>query len=60
MVYHPAGQVPWHPFTGRLLQIALSDIKIRVGPRDEADWEEGPAGKRGKVWLTIKQVETAE
>lgn len=42
-------QVPWHPFTGRLLQIALSDVYLRVGPREEADWEEGPAGKRAKV-----------
>lgn len=42
-------QVPWHPFTGRLLQIALSDVYLQVGPRKEADWEEGPAGKRAEV-----------
>lgn len=33
--------MPWQPFQGRLLQISLSEVFVKVGPRDEADWEEG-------------------
>ena len=41
-------QVPWHALRGRLLSISLTDVYLCACPRPEADWEEGPAGGRGR------------
>ena len=49
-------QVPWRALRSRPVVIELADVQVCAAPREEADWEEGPARRRA---LAAKQAQLA-
>lgn len=49
-------QIPWGRWRGGPLVVELSDVVLCVAPREESDWEEGPALRRAQA---AKQAQLA-
>lgn len=49
-------QIPWGRWHGGPLVVELSDVVLCVAPREESDWEEGPALRRAQA---AKQAQLA-
>ena len=56
MLSYTEMQVPWRALRSRPVVIELADVQVCAAPREEADWEEGPARRRA---LAAKQAQLA-
>lgn len=42
-------QVPWRALGSQPVVVELTDVWLVAGPWEEAEWEEGPAARRGRL-----------
>jgi len=47
--YCPVLQIPWRALGSQPVVVELTGVWLVAAPRDESDWEEGPAGRRAEA-----------